>query len=166
MAQNLSAPTRLNSLHELTEFNSGSEVLDSWLKQKALSNDRQGASRTYVICVENRVIGFYCLANGAIARNTAPSKVKRNMPDPIPMMLLGRLAVDQEWQGQGIGKALLKDAILRTMTAADIAGIRGLMVHALNLKAKIFYEQFGFMSSPHDPLLLVLKIDDAVASII
>ena len=161
----LNAPEKLTSHHHLEDFNSGSSVLDDWLRQKALVNDLQGASRTYVVCSDNNVIGFYCLANGAIARHSAPSKVRRNMPDPIPVMLLGRLAVDKQWQGQGIGKALLKDAILRTLTAAQIAGIRGLMVHALSTEAAAFYEGFGFIPSPQDPLLLILKINDALASL-
>ncbi|MBE9176769.1 GNAT family N-acetyltransferase [Synechocystis salina LEGE 06155] len=165
MTSPLQPPEKLTPLHHLQDFDSGSPVLDNWLKQKAITNDLQGASRTYVVCSDNKVVGFYCLANGAVARNAAPSRVKRNMPDPIPVMLLGRLAVDKQWQGQGIGKALLKDAVLRTLAAAQIAGIRGLMVHALSPEAKAFYEGFGFIPSPQDPLLLVLKVDDAIASL-
>jgi GNAT superfamily N-acetyltransferase len=161
----LQAPEKLTSHHRLEDFHSGSPVLDNWLKQKALINDAQGASRTYVVCSDDNVIGFYCLANGAIVRSAAPSKVRRNMPDPIPVMLLGRLAVDKRWQGQGIGKALLKDAILRTLTAAQIAGIRALMVHALSTEVAAFYQGLGFIPSPQNPLLLVLKMDDAVASL-
>lgn len=163
MTSPLQPPEKLTPLHHLQDFDSGSPVLDNWLKQKATTNDLNGASRTYVVCLERRVVGFYFLANGAVARNAAPSKVKRNMPDPIPVMLLGRLAVDKYWQGQGIGKALF--AVLRTLAAAQIAGIRGLMVHALSPKAKAFYEGFGFVPSPQDPLLLVLKVDDAMASL-
>lgn len=104
------------------------------------------------------MIGYYCLSSGAIAAVDAPGSVRRNMPDPIPMAILGRLAIDQAFQGRGIGKAMLQDAVLRAGQAASIMGIRGLLVHALDDKAKTFYERFGFRGSPTSPLTLILSL--------
>lgn len=105
-----------------------------------------------------KVVGYYCLASGALALNEAPGKVKRNMPDPIPMIVLGRLAVDRAWQGKGLGVALLQDAVIRTSEAAGILGIRGILVHAISEEAKAFYERYGFTASPSQPITLVLSL--------
>jgi len=165
MTHPLRPPEKLDPSHQLAEFSSGNASLDHWLKQRAWTNESNGASRTYVVCLGNTVVGYYCLANGAIAHITAPGKIKRNMPDPIPVMVIGRLAVDHRWQHQGIGKGLLKDAIMRTVAAAQIAGIRAIIVHAISPEAKAFYQQYGFCPSPQDPLVLMLKIDNAIASL-
>ncbi len=109
----LSAPTPLGEAHDFDLFQSGNDTLDDWLRRRAHANQASGASRTYVIAEEWRVVGYYCLASGALDLADAPSSVRRNMPDPIPMAVLGRLAIDRDWQGKGLGAALLQDAVLR-----------------------------------------------------
>lgn len=159
----LDPPQAIRPEHELTDFSSGEAVLDDWLREHALQNEVQGASRTYVVCEHKalRVAAFYSLATGAVIRSAAPGGIRRNMPEPVPVMVLGRLAVDKDWQGKGIGKGLLRDAVLRTLQAAEIAGIRALLVHALSVEAKKFYERCGFQASPIDPLTLMLRLSDA-----
>jgi GNAT superfamily N-acetyltransferase len=162
----LTFPQPLNAGHDLARFDSGRPVLDDWLRQRAVKNENSGASRTYVVCDAERVVGFYCLASGAVENRQAPGRVRRNMPDPIPVMLMGRLAIDRSRQGEGLGRALLKDAILRTLKAADIAGIRTLLVHALDRQAAEFYLHNGFLVSPIDPLVLMLPLDTARKAIV
>ncbi|MEQ1885045.1 MAG: GNAT family N-acetyltransferase [Bryobacteraceae bacterium] len=157
----LSAPEKLTAAHDVSLFDSGQPVLDLWLRRRALQNERAGASRTYVVCAKNRVAGYYSLAVGAVAHEHAPGRVRRNMPDPVPVMIVGRLAVDLAFQGLGIGTGLLKDAVLRTLQAAEIAGIRALLVHALSPDAKRFYEQHGFTTSPLDPMTVMLTLDES-----
>ena len=157
-ALTLEAPAPLSAEHRIEAFASGSPSLDDWLKRRARTNQLSGASRTYVVAEAGRVVGHYCLASGALALNDAPGGFKRNMPDPIPMAILGRLAVDLTWQGRGLGAALLRDAVERTQTAAAILGIRGLHVHALSDEAKAFYEHHGFVASPSRPMALVLSL--------
>jgi len=159
----LSAPALLEESHDLDLFHSGNGSLDEWLRRRARSNQVSGASRTYVIAVERRVVGYYCLASGALDLADAPGSVRRNMPDPIPMAVLGRLAIDREWQGKGLGAALLQDAVLRTSQAASIMGIRGLLVHAISDEAKAFYEHYGFQCSPNHPMTLVLSLKHSSA---
>jgi len=155
----LSAPTLLTTTHVLEMFNCGEASLDDWLKRRALTNHLNGASRTYVIAdAQNRVFGYYALAAGAVSHRDSNSAVRRNMPDPIPVLVLGRLAVDQSCQGQQLGAALLKDAVQRTYSVAQQAGIRALLVHALNERAKVFYEGYGFQVTPSNPLTLMLCI--------
>ena len=154
------APELLNLTHELDSFNSGNEQLDSWLKQRAFKNQQGGASRTYVVCIRQKVIAYYCLASGSVVNATAPSRVRRNMPDPIPVVVIGRLAVDEAWQNQGLGKALVRDAILRIVQAAEIVGIRAVLVHAISEQAKQFYEKLGFTVSPIEPMTLMVSVAD------
>lgn len=154
----LAAPALLADHHDIGDFNSGVASLDDWLKRRARPNQISGASRTYVVAEGARVVGYASLASGALALNEAPGKVKRNMPDPIPMAILGRLAIDQRWQGKGLGVALLQDAVIRTAQAAAILGIRGLLVHAISDDAKRFYERHGFVASPTQPKTLVLSL--------
>jgi len=161
----LRPPEKLNSSHQIEGFNSGNSQLDDWLKRRALKNELDGASRTYVLCLGEVVIAYYCLANGAVAQTIATGGVRRNMPDPIPVMVIGRLAVDHRWQGKGIGRALLRNAILRTLQAAEIAGIRAILIHAISEEAKQFYEKCGFTASPIDPMTLMVKVKDAIASL-
>ncbi|WP_404790504.1 GNAT family N-acetyltransferase [Altericista sp. CCNU0014] len=161
----LRPPEKLNSLHQIDSFDSGDSQLDDWLKRRALKNELEGASRTYVLCAGELVIAYYCLANGAVVQAAATGRVRRNMPDPIPAMVIGRLAVDRHWQGKGIGRALLRDAILRILQASEIAGIRAILVHAISEDAKQFYEKCGFKASPVDPMTLMVKVNDAAASI-
>ena len=145
----------------MSSFCSGEPDLDDWLKRRALKNQDSGASRTYVITAGRVVVGYYSLATGALSQESAPGRVRRNMPDPIPVMLVGRLAVDQAWHRKGLGRALLRDAILRTIQAADIAGIRAMLIHALSQDAKIFYERCGFYASAVDPMTLMLTLQEA-----
>lgn len=157
----LSPPEMLSNSHQLESFSCGEERLDKWLKRRALKNQESDASRTIVVCNENNVIGYYCLCASAIQQEEATGKVKRNMPEPIPTILIGRLAVDRKWQGKGIGKGLLKDAIYKALKASDIIGARAILIHAISEDAKRFYEQYGFQSSPIDPMVLMITIQDA-----
>lgn len=158
----LSAPVLLEEAHELDLFQSGNETLDDWLRRRARANQASGASRTYVVTDGRRVVGYYCLASGALDLADAPGAVRRNMPNPVPMAILGRLAIDRGLQGRGIGTALLQDAVLRTSGAATIIGIRGILAHAISNEAKAFYERYGFQCSPSHPMTLVLSLKRAV----
>ncbi len=161
-AESLSAPEKLTPAHDLSQFQCGEAELDGWLKRRAFQNEERGASRTYVVCSGPSVVGYYALAAGAVAHALAPGRVRRNMPDPVPVMVIGRLAVDLKFQGLGLGSALLRDAVLRTMQAAEIAGIRAILVHALSANAKRFYLKSGFMPSPADPMTLMIAVADAI----
>ena len=163
--ERVTAPEPLTGAHNLSAFGSGEAVLDDWLRRRALSNEGSGASRTYVVCAGGQVVGYYALATGAVALEGAIGRVRRNMPDPIPVMILARLAVDHGYHGQGIGRGLLKDAVLRTAQAARIGGIRAILVHAISDEAKRFYERHGFRESPIDPMMLMLRVSEAVRTI-
>lgn len=130
------------------------------MKKRALGNEESGASRTYVVTAAGRVVGYYALASGAVAAQAATGKIRRNMPDPIPVMVLGRLAVDKAFQKRGVGIALVRDAVLRTLQAADIGGIRAILLHAISDDAKRFYERCGFSESPVDSMTLMVSIAD------
>lgn len=164
--ESLRAPQKLRADHDVRDFSCGEPSLDEWLRRRALQNEESGASRTYVLCDATRVIGYYALAVGAVAHAHAPGKVKRNMPDPVPVIVLGRLAVDDAAHGHGLGRALLRDAILRTLQAADIAGIRAVLVHAISEKAKRFYAACGFVPSPVDPMTLMITLTEAAKAIL
>jgi len=157
----LSAPEKLNPVHDLSQFRCGEPELDDWLKRRALHNEESGASRTYVVCIGRRVVGYYALSAGAAAHRDAPGRVKRNMPNPVPVMVIGRLAIDLKFQGHGIGTALLKDAVLRTVQAAEIAGIRAILVHAISEGAKRFYQKLGFTESPTNPMTMMITVQAA-----
>jgi predicted N-acetyltransferase YhbS len=146
--------------HELAEFDSGVSELDDWLHRRARANQVSGASRTFVVCEGNRVVAYYALASGAVKPPEAPGRFRRNMPDPIPVAVLGRLAIDQSYQGQGIGRALVRDVGLRLLNAAEILGIRGVLVHAISDGARAFYEAVGFLPSPKDPMMLMVGLHD------
>ena len=151
-------PELLAADHDIADFDCGRPVLDDWLRRRALANQSAGASRTYVVCEGRRVVGYYSLATGSVAHAESPGRIRRNMPDPIPVMVLRRLAMDRRAQGRGLGLALLQDAIMRTLTAAQIAGIRALLVHALDADAARFYSRRGFLDSTMDPLTLMLPL--------
>lgn len=154
----VAAPASLNDRHQTDSFACGVESLDTWLKRRALKNQASGASRTFVACEGRRVVAYYALASSVVASDEAPGKFRRNMPDPIPVVVLGRLAVDLSTQGRGIGRALIRDAGLRVLRAADTIGIRGVLVQALSPEAKAFYELMGFDPSPLDPMTLMISL--------
>jgi len=153
-----SRPENLDPKHVLAGFYSGEPSLDDWLAKRALANQVIGASRTYVICEQDVVVGYYYIAAGAVARDEATPALRRNMPDPIPVMVLGRLAVRLERAGQGIGGELLAHAVYRTVKAAEIAGVAALLVHALHGVAAKFYLRHGFHPSPSGELMLMLPL--------
>lgn len=157
----LSAPEPLSTSHNSEAFDCGEPVLNNWLKRRALKNEDTGASRTFVVCQDDNVVGYYVLATGSVMHKEAPGKIKRNMPEPVPVMVLGRLAVDMGAQSMGIGRGLLKDAILRTITVAKQAGIKAILVHALSDEARKFYLRCGFIESPLDPMILMITLKDA-----
>ena len=159
--QRYRAPEPLTSDHDFAGFDCGEAALNAWLKTRALRNQAQGASRTYVLCAGYEAIGYYSLTVGSIQHEAAIGKVRRNMPDPVPAMLLGRLAIDRNHQGRRLAKGLLKDAVLRTLRAADIAGIRTLFVHVISEEATRFYTRYGFRPSPTHPMMLMITLADA-----
>lgn len=162
---NLAAPVPLTPHHDADGFDSGVDSLNRWLRQHALRNQTSGASRTFVACNSNRVLAYYALASSAVAVAAAPGRFRRNMPDPIPVVVLGRLAVDKSLHGRGIGRALVRDAGLRVLQASDAIGIRGLLVHALSEDAVRFYRQVGFEPSPLDPMMLLATLADLKESL-
>ncbi|MGB8010253.1 MAG: GNAT family N-acetyltransferase [Terriglobales bacterium] len=164
--QPLSAPEKLRADHDLSDFDCGEPSLDDWLRRRALQNEESGASRTYVVCTGQQVIGYYALAVGAVAHAEAPGRVRRNMPDPVPVMVIGRLAIHKDFQGKKIGPALLRDAVLRTLQAAEIAGVRAILVHAISERARQFYEDCGFTASPMDPMTLMITVAEAVKAFV
>ncbi|MDO9262837.1 MAG: GNAT family N-acetyltransferase [Desulfosalsimonadaceae bacterium] len=159
----LSAPELLSDCHEFDGFTSGLDSLDIWLKRRAKKNQATGASRTFVVCDGRRVVAYYSLASSAVAIVEAPGRFRRNMPDPVPVVVLGRLAVDRSFQGKGIGRALVRDAGYRVIQAADTIGIRGLITQAVSIQAKTFYEHIGFEVSPLDPMTLMITLADLKA---
>jgi GNAT superfamily N-acetyltransferase len=156
----LSRPEPLADVHELNDFFSGVSSLDDWLKRRARANQLSGASRTFVVTDNHRVVGYYALASGAIAVDSSVGRFRRNMPDPIPVAVLGRLAVDRSQQGRGLGRALFRDCGLRVAHAADTIGIRGIVVHAISEQAKAFYLALGFDVSPKEPMMLMVTLGD------
>lgn len=162
--QKLQPPQPINPDHLLEDFDSGDADLNDWLRRRAIRNEDSGASRTYVVTVRQKVIAYYCLATGNVLSSIAPGRVRRNMPDPIPVMVIGRLAVDCNWHGKGVGRGLVRDAVLRTVQAAQIAGIRAILVHAISEEAKKFYEKCGFISSPVAPMTMLVTVADAPSS--
>lgn len=159
----LASPVPLTKGHDVAGFTCGIASLDAWLKTRALKNQMTGASRSYVVCEGVRVLAYYALASGAVAISTAPGAFRRNMPDPVPVVVLGRLAVDTSLHGVGYGRALVRDAGYRMIQAADTIGIRGMIVHALSPQAKAFYERVGFIPSPLDPMTLMITVADLKA---
>ena len=156
----ITTPALLSPNHETGCFVSGNTTLDDWLVKRALKNQDNGASRTFVICEGTKVIGYYALATGSVERDVATGNFSRGMPEPIPVIVLGRLAIDKSYQGQRLGAALLKDVMLRTVTIASNVGIRGLLVHAISEDAKNFYLKYGFQVSPIESMTLLLSINN------
>jgi len=161
----LSAPEPLAEHHELERFASGEASLDDWLRRRAKSNQLSGATRTFVLCDGGKVVAYYALASSAVTVEAAPGKFRRNMPDPIPVVVLARLAIDKGRQRQGLGRALFQDAARRVMNAAAEIGIRGMLVHALSEDAEAFYRSLGLAPSPLDPMMLMVTVADLRASL-
>ena len=156
----MNAPEPLEGSHLLASFDCGTPELNQWLFQRARANQAADASRTYVVHEQRRVVGYYSLSSAALTVRAALGRLRINMPDPVPMALLGRLAVDRSWQGKGLGASLLRDALVRVCQAGSIIGVRGLLVHALNKEARIFYERHGFETIPDSPLTLYALLKD------
>ncbi|CAN1537157.1 GNAT domain containing protein [Burkholderiaceae bacterium] len=160
MSFKLNAPQPLAAIHILDEFECGEAVLDEWLKRRAMTNQMSGASRTFVVTDQDSLVyGYYAMAAGAASHQMATSSVRRNMPDPVPVMVLARLAVDHRAQGRKLGASLLQDAVNRAVVVSQNAGVRALLVHALHDQAKAFYERYGFQSSPLHPMTLMLRLN-------
>ncbi|MFM9943175.1 MAG: GNAT family N-acetyltransferase [Hyphomicrobiaceae bacterium] len=161
----VAAPVQLAVNHDLDAFDCGVPALDDWLRRRARGNAGSGASHTYVACEGDRVVGYYALAAGAVEVTAAPGRFRRNMPDPIPIVVLGRLAVHLSHKSQGLGRALFRDAGLRIMQAAAIIGVRGVLVDAISDDAKAFYLALGMQVSPLDPMTLMVTLADLRASL-
>jgi predicted N-acetyltransferase YhbS len=162
----LTPPSALGEQHVLAYFQCTSPGLAKWLLERAHKNQREGASRCFVVCDgQQNVVGYYALAAGQISHEVAPGRIRRNMPDPIPVVLLARLAVHTAWAGQGIGRGLLKDAELRTLQVSQQMGIRVLLCHAIDAPAKSFYRHFDFVESPIDPKTMMLDLSPLQAKI-
>ena len=160
MSVGYTVPRLLAVDDHLEDFDSGEPELDQWLVRQAQRNQASGGSRTYVTTRDGRVVGYYNLATGSVGHADVTGRVRRNQPNPVPVILLGRLAVDLKEQGRGLGAHLLRDAIIRAVEAANIVGVRALLVHALHEQARQFYVNFDFETSPTDPLRLFLLIKD------
>lgn len=156
-----SAPEPLDDHHDLAPFSCGVASLDDWLRRRARGNQANGASRTFVACESRRVVGYYALAASGVAVTVAPGRFRRNMPDLIPVVLLGRLAVDVSQQGKGLGRELFRDATQRVVSASEMIGIRGILVHAISDQAKALYLALGFEPSPLEPMTLMVTLSDA-----
>lgn len=151
----------------VSEFRCGEEQLDAWLRGRARGNERSGASRTLVsVTREGRVAGYYCLSSSSIVRDSVPAELARQQPDPIPVVLLGRLAVDESFAGVGLGASLLQHATSRAIEAAEAIGIRAILVHAMTEEVVAFYERFGFTRFPGQDRTLYLLLADARATLI
>ena len=157
---NLNHPVLLTQDHHVNSFSCGETVLDDWLKRRALANNISGASRTFVVADDDyQVMGYYALAAGAVTHQESTRSIRQNMPDPVPVMVLARLAVDVRAQGMKLGAALLRDAVERCLLVSENAGVRALLVHALHDQARQFYEYYGFKAAPSHPMTLMLRIN-------
>ncbi len=162
----LSHVEKLHEKHNLSSFDCGTPSLNDWLRRYALLNQQNDSVQSYVVHRANRVVGYYSLVAGSVHQKEAPVRVSKGLTrHPIGVVLLARLAVDRKEQGQGLGRALLKNALLRIEGAADIIGARAVLVHAIDFKARRFYEQFGFAPSPIDPLQGMLLLKDLRAQL-
>jgi GNAT superfamily N-acetyltransferase len=158
-----STPRPITAEDVVASFDCGEPSLNDWLRRRALANQASGASRCFVTNRDGAVVGYYALATGSVQRSDASPRTARSMPEPVPVVLLGRLAVDRKEQSHGLGAHLLRDAIARTVQVAEIIGVRALLVHALNDRARDFYLRYDFEPSPTDPLHLMLLLKDARA---
>ena len=164
MSNDYSPVRKLAATDQVDAFDCGQAALNQFLQRYALVNQKANSAQTYVCCLRGKVVGFYSLAVGGVDPEDAPTRVMKGMArHPVPVMILARLAVDRDHQKQGLGKALLKDALLRTAQAADIVGIRCLLVHAKDEAARHWYESWEFEPSPADPYQLFLMLKDLKA---
>jgi GNAT superfamily N-acetyltransferase len=155
----LGAPRPLDDAHRLEDFRCSAPELAKWLLERARQNQASGASRCFVVADgQRRVVGYYALAAGSVSLETAPGRIRRNMPDPVPVIVLGRLAVHVDWAGRGIGQGLLKDAVLRSLQACEQIGARALLCHAVDEAAKAFYRRHGFIESPIHDMTVMLPL--------
>jgi predicted N-acetyltransferase YhbS len=154
-------PRPITAQDDVTDFDSGEPSLDNWLRRRALTNQATGASRCFITCRENRCVGYYALTVSSVQHADSTRRIGHGMPDPIPVVLLARLAVDAKQQGRGLGRHLLRDAIARTVEVSEIVGVRALLVHALHEQARDFYLRFGFEPSPTHELHMMLLMKDA-----
>jgi GNAT superfamily N-acetyltransferase len=161
----LSPSEPLSERHRIEDFDSGEKSLDDWLKRRARANQAGGATRTYVICEGEKVAAFYALASGAITVESVPGRFRRNMPDPIRVAVLARLAVDRAYQRRGLGRAMFRDAAHRVVNAADAIGIQGIVVHAISEEVRNFYLALGFDPCPRERMTLVATLSDIRASL-
>jgi GNAT superfamily N-acetyltransferase len=161
----LSPAAPLADHHQVDDFHSGEAVLDDWLRRRARANQASGATRTFVVCDGEKLVGYYALASGAVTLASVPGRFRRNMPDPVPVAILARLAVDQAYQGRGLGRALFRDAARRVAQAADAIGIRGIVVYAISEEARRFYLTLGFDPCPREPMTLVVTLADIRAAL-
>lgn len=159
-ALTVSAPTALATGHGIQGFDCGLPNLNEWLVRRALGNQASGASRTFVACEGSQVAAYYALASGGVELATGPGRFRRNMPDPIPVVVLGRLAVDHGFQGRGLGRFMLRDAALRVLSVSETIGVRGLLVHAASEAAKAFYMRWAFEPAPFQPMTLMATLAD------
>lgn len=152
-------PRPLTAIHRPDSFGCGETSLDEWLRRRAFANQLSGASRTFVLADRGgNIFAYYAMAAGAVSHREATGAVRRNMPDPVPVLVLARLAVDRRIRGLGLGGALLQDAVKRALIVSQNAGVRALLAHALNDEAKRFYEHYGFQESPLHPMTLMLRL--------
>ena len=162
----LSAPEPITASHDVSGFSCGKPALDRWLKTRALSNQEKGFTAVIVVHDDNRVVGYYGLAPTAVLPNHLPRAIRTGQPpDPVPCLLLGQLAIDERWIGQGIGTGLVKHALQRCVAAASLIGGRALIVNAVDDEAASFWKRRGFIVSKDDPLILVRSMSDIAVSI-
>lgn len=167
MSSGLSSPEPLSDVHDVSSFNCGKPPLDNWLKNRALSNQRKGFTATVVVHQADRVVGFYGLAPTAVIPTAMPRSIRTGKPpDPVPCLLLGQLATDQAWAGKGVGSGLLKHALQRCITAANLVGGRALIVKAVDEDAAEFWQRRGFLVSRDDPYTLFRSLPDIAASLV
>ena len=154
----ITAPALLSPVHDTTAFNCGHEALDDYLRLRARKSSDGNLGKTFVVCHGVTVIGYYTLAMGAEKRAAVPKKMQKNSPDHIPLLLLARLAVDDRFKRKGVGRALLKDALLRAVQVSQIVGVRAVIVHAIDEEARSFYQKYEFIEFPAESRTMFLPI--------
>ena len=163
---NLASGRRIRGCHQVDDFHSGEPALDDWLRCRARANQASGATRTFAVCDDDKVVGYYALASGAVIVASVPGRFRRNMPDPVPVAILARLAVDQAFQERGLARALFRDAARRVEQAADVIGIRGIVVHPCHLGGSAdVLSRARLRACPGEPMTLVVTLADVRAAL-